>query len=675
VLGHAHRVAGDSRAAQRTLAPLLGDDMDPLDPALAWRSAMAHYSLGDYAEALGVLDRSRPEPRPTPDGVSVDICRSAALARLGRGTDAARIAAAAVACAQRLGDDAVLGSAHATAAYTVTGDERELHLAQALAAAERCGDHPLRARILCSQADAHLTAAQYDAALATAEQAVEAAERGSPPGLLVASVSNLGEALRHTGRYDQAQLQLTRSVSLARGHGLRRTSSGLLGLADLHVARGRWHEAMAGYEQAADAARRVGEMQTLVPALCGLIRLLGHHAPGTADLGRAREARQELEAAATPAFTAQSVAAAGWLHLAGGDAEAATAAATQALGEARARGMAAVVAEALELLAAAAQDPGTARAALTEAEALWVAGGAEPAADRVRVLLGRLPGAAPDSQLRARTAARRLRRLGVMTVAGVPVDRPVADRSVSVRLLDGFEVLVDGTAVPVTAWRSRQARTLVKILAAHRGRLLRRGEICDLLWPDDDPARTGHRLSVLLSAVRGVLDPQREWPADHFVRGDHGGLALDLRHVEVDADRLLADAAHARDLVQAGQAEPALELLCEVAADTGEVLGDEPDASWADPLREEVRAATLGAVRQLARLRTRQGDHDGASILLNRLLTADPYDEPAHRALVRTLLRAGRHGEARRAFARWADAMREIDVPPPDPRTQLVLTR
>jgi hypothetical protein len=31
-------------------------------------------------------------------------------------------------------------------------------------------------------------------------------------------------------------------------------------------------------------------------------------------------------------------------------------------------------------------------------------------------------------------------------------------------------------------------------------------------------------------------------------------------------------------------------------------------------------------------------------------------------------VRAGRHGEARRAFERWRLAMRDIDAPAPDPR-------
>jgi DNA-binding SARP family transcriptional activator len=50
-----------------------------------------------------------------------------------------------------------------------------------------------------------------------------------------------------------------------------------------------------------------------------------------------------------------------------------------------------------------------------------------------------------------------------------------------------------------------------------------------------------------------------------------------------------------------------------------------------------------------------------------RLLVADPYDEQVHRMLVRTLARAGRHGEARRSFDRWVAAMRVIDAPLPDP--------
>ncbi|MGE5828242.1 MAG: BTAD domain-containing putative transcriptional regulator [Micromonosporaceae bacterium] len=62
----------------------------------------------------------------------------------------------------------------------------------------------------------------------------------------------------------------------------------------------------------------------------------------------------------------------------------------------------------------------------------------------------------------------------------------------------------------------------------------------------------------------------------------------------------------------------------------------------------------------------RRGDADTAIAGLLAILERDPYDEDAHRALVATLVGAGRHGEARRAHARYCEAMRTIGVAPPD---------
>jgi DNA-binding SARP family transcriptional activator len=72
-------------------------------------------------------------------------------------------------------------------------------------------------------------------------------------------------------------------------------------------------------------------------------------------------------------------------------------------------------------------------------------------------------------------------------------------------------------------------------------------------------------------------------------------------------------------------------------------------------------------VRRLLAVRPPDGRPADTHRLLVRLLAADPYDEQAHRALVASLVRSGRHGEARRAFRRWTAAMRSIDAPVPDP--------
>jgi DNA-binding SARP family transcriptional activator len=235
-------------------------------------------------------------------------------------------------------------------------------------------------------------------------------------------------------------------------------------------------------------------------------------------------------------------------------------------------------------------------------------------------------------------------------------------------VLGGFEVDVEGRPVPVAAWRSKQARTLIKILVARRGRPVRRSELCELLWPDDDPARTGHRLSVLLSVVRSVLDPQHLWSVDHYLRADLLGLSVDLTHMTVDAENLLRDATFGRQLITEGRPESARTVLTEVDRQyRGPVFEEELSEDWACDLREEVRSVWLRTLRELADLSRAAGDWRQTATVLTRLLAADPYDEDAHHLLVRMMVRSRRHGEARRAFGRWVAAMREIGAPPPDP--------
>ncbi len=284
------------------------------------------------------------------------------------------------------------------------------------------------------------------------------------------------------------------------------------------------------------------------------------------------------------------------------------------------------------------------------------------------VLLGRLPGADGTDRVAAREAGRRLVALGVERVDGaaaLPTDGVAAP--LQIRVLGGFDVRIGGRPVPFTAWRSRQARTLVKMLTARRGRPIARAEICETLWPDDEPQRTAHRLSVLLSSVRGVLDPGRARPPDHYIRAEQAGIWLDLTRVSVDAVVLLHDAEHAAELARSGRPEQARELLAEIDARySGDAFDEEPYEDWAAPLREEVRAAWLRSLRESARLSRRAGEHDPAITSLVRLLAAaDPLDESAYRLLVAVQVEAGRHGEARRTFTRWSEAMRSIDAPLP----------
>jgi DNA-binding SARP family transcriptional activator len=283
---------------------------------------------------------------------------------------------------------------------------------------------------------------------------------------------------------------------------------------------------------------------------------------------------------------------------------------------------------------------------------------------RAAELIGQAHGASGEERIEARLAAGRLRAAGLVVPVFQGAD-PVGPVPVEIRTLGQFAVLVGGVAVPTAAWQSRKARDLLRILVSRRGLPIARDQLIELLWGGDDAGKAGHRLAVLLSTVRGVLDPQRRAPADHFVAGNSANIALNVDRVSVDVEVLLSDARHGLRLARGGHPADALAVLAGVErAYTGEFCAGDPYDEWSAPLRDEVRATYQHVLRVLADGSRSAGELDDAVRYLMRLLATDRYDERAHRDLVAVLTDAMRHGEAHRARLRYIAAMREIGVTP-----------
>jgi DNA-binding SARP family transcriptional activator len=183
------------------------------------------------------------------------------------------------------------------------------------------------------------------------------------------------------------------------------------------------------------------------------------------------------------------------------------------------------------------------------------------------------------------------------------------------------------------------------------------------LWPDEAPDRLTNRLSVALSTVRGVLDPDKAHASDHFVRAEQDAVALVLEHVAVDVEHFLAATERGLELLRLGRAEEGVALLEAVEPRyRGDFLEEDRYEEWAEPLREQARAAHVSALRALAEVAAARGDADGAVRRQLGLLELDPFDEPAHLALVATLSDAGRHGEARRHYGTYTARMADLGI-------------
>ena len=185
----------------------------------------------------------------------------------------------------------------------------------------------------------------------------------------------------------------------------------------------------------------------------------------------------------------------------------------------------------------------------------------------------------------------------------------------------------------------------------------------DLLWPDEDPAKLGNRLSVALATVRAVLDPRRSFPPDHFVVADKESIALDLSHVGVDLERFMGDASTGLKLMDQGRVAEATPLLAGAElAYRGDFLEENPYDDWAVAAREEARMLYLQVARRLAENAGQAGDHEAAARLLLRAVERERYDERLHLALVGALRRGGHHGEARRCYSVYCARMEEPGV-------------
>lgn len=199
---------------------------------------------------------------------------------------------------------------------------------------------------------------------------------------------------------------------------------------------------------------------------------------------------------------------------------------------------------------------------------------------------------------------------------------------IQLRLVGGFELVADGTTVPVPLIEQR----LLAYLALHP-RPMTRSLVAGTLWPEVTEQRAtanlraalwrlpspGHALVCCTSTVVGLA---AEVQVDHH-------MALDR------ARALLADDA---DPTDDGADLP-----------SGDLLPGWEDA-WVVVERERLRQLRIHGLEEACRRHVCRGATADAIDLGLRAVAADPLRESAHRALIEAHLAEGNLAEATRAY-------------------------
>jgi DNA-binding SARP family transcriptional activator len=536
---------------------------------------------------------------------------------------------------------------------------------RALQHAERAGDLLQIARIRSNRGSRLLEEGDYESALDELDDAVRYAEAGGFDGMLALALSNRGQVAIQLGRLDDARNDLTVSIDLLQRQGTPMVAYPLVQLARLFTTRGDLEQARGACERALAIIEQSDDRQIEVAALNQLALTMAQIDPEEAW----RDAQRAVAVATVSLDAAEAWTIVARLALTRGDTDEAARAATRATELARTRRDRYALGTALEVHALVQPDASARRRILQEAFTLFDELGCPIEAGRVELRLAeeRLDALAVTRVAAVAEQARRLGARPLLAQAEDLLERHDSGQrgALVVTALGTFSLSLRGEPIPVRRWQSKKSRDLFKMLVSLRGRALPRDLALERLWPEDDPAKASSKLSVALATMRSVLDPDKEFPADHYVRAEGDAIVLDATTVPTDIDEFLRGAAAALAELRRQRGERAVAMLTAVEARYhGDVFEDDPYVDWFVPLREEARAVYLNVARELASICLERGDPDDAIRLYLRLLEREPFDESAHLALVRALSTVGRHGDARRRYQRYADRMRELDLEP-----------
>ncbi len=646
------------------------DDDGTAPVGVAWRAGYALHHLGHLGDALRVVGYADPGRSGEADWARLAGVRASLAWSRGDLESCRSSVEEALKYARVSGDLGAEASAWVASAMLAAFDgDRDLNLhsyQRALALAEEVGDLQTLERTLNNLGSRSLDEGRYTEALEHLQRGLDANEHTRHLSGLAILRHNVSEALLGHGRLDEALIEsdIARDLWTSLEAPSASVSWQLRG--DVQLARGNATQAAMAFAHATRLAASEHIAQFHAGAMAGeAVSLVG------TDPARAATLAEEALRISPPVGHAMPVVAAGWVRLAASDVDGASALAERAVELATQHRDLPHLADALELGALARAgadargDDQRVDAQLREAGDIW-----RDLGNPLRVLVNEIVVAHRRRDRLTETVARdELRSLGVhddIWRVGGPLRAvarvPDADE-IRVHVLGQFGVQLGGQAVPASAWPSRKARDVLRVLACRGDRGIGRERLGALVWPNADAV--GNRLSVALSHVRSVLDPGRRL-AGPVVVSDGGLVRLDLRHVSVDLVDFTEAARAALGAAKVGSPRAVPLLEGAAAMHTGELLEDADGVDrvdWALAEREEVALLGREVLHTLAGLLAAGSEPAEALHWYARLLAHDPYDEATYGALVVLLVSLGRYGEAKRHHRTYVLRMDELGVP------------
>ncbi len=220
--------------------------------------------------------------------------------------------------------------------------------------------------------------------------------------------------------------------------------------------------------------------------------------------------------------------------------------------------------------------------------------------------------------------------------------------------LGSFEVLLDGC--PTVAFKSNKARALLAYLAVEADRPHPRAALAALLWPDWPDREALSNLRYTLASLRQAIGDRSRTPATLLVTHDSVQFNrasdhwLDVAEVEQHLATWWAARLDQWTSPDISNVQALLDLYRGGFLEGFSVSNAAPFEEWALLRREQIAQRVMSALGSLVATLERRGDYRQAQVYARQQVAFEPWNEEAHRALMRAQGLAGERAAALHQF-------------------------
>ncbi len=217
-----------------------------------------------------------------------------------------------------------------------------------------------------------------------------------------------------------------------------------------------------------------------------------------------------------------------------------------------------------------------------------------------------------------------------------------------VLLLGRFEVWRDVHLITSHEWRTRKARTLLKVFVHERGRPVTFERLCELLWPNKNLEAAANCLHTNLAYLRHALaGTTRVGRTGSYIQRVGLGYAFVRSSAWIDVDEFLAASRAGRVGIREGRLEDGVREMERAAGlYRGDYLEEDIYEEWPTETREWLREQYLMILVTLGARYIAMRCYNDAADAARRILERDPYREQGVRLLMICALLSGREGQS-----------------------------